>query len=200
MQQQGSSDRSLIEAIVRHDESALKALYDRYGALVFTLALRRLGDRGLAEEVLQDVFLRCWEQARTYRPEAGGVSAWLFGITRNRAIDVRRSRQQQARRREEEYPADPSMLKDGAQHDASELVALRVTLQAALRALSPAQREAIDLAYYGDLSQSEIAKRLGEPLGTVKTRIRAGLERLRRTLQPGLQPDLETTSGADVAP
>jgi RNA polymerase sigma-70 factor (ECF subfamily) len=129
------------------------------------------------------------------------VSAWLFGITRNRAIDMRRSRQQQARQREEELPADPSMLKGGAQPDESELVALHVTMQAALKELSPAQREAIDLAYYGDLSQSEVAKQLGEPLGTVKTRIRAGLERLRRTLQPSLHPDAETRlCGSDAAP
>src|SRR5581483_10016719 len=84
------SDLHLITAVQRRNEAALTALYERYRALVFALALRRLSDRGLAEEVLQDVFLRCWVHAASYRPDAGSVSAWLFGITRNRTIDVRR--------------------------------------------------------------------------------------------------------------
>jgi RNA polymerase sigma-70 factor (ECF subfamily) len=175
-------DQALMERIGHRDESALKALYDRYGALIFTLAYRKLGDHGLAEEVLQDVFLRCWEQAHTYRPEAGNVSAWLFGITRNRAIDVRRSRMQHAREREGVILPESDTLEEAHSADASEQVALHVTMQAALQQLTPAQRQAIELAYYGDMSQSEIAHHLGEPLGTVKTRMRSATEKLRRTL------------------
>jgi RNA polymerase sigma-70 factor (ECF subfamily) len=182
MQRPAPSDGLLIQAVRQRDERALKALYERYGALVFSLALRKLNDRGLAEEVLQDVFFRCWEQAHTYRPEAGSLAAWLFGITRNRCIDVRRGRQAHARERERDELPSPDTLQEPGRADAAEVVALQLTVQAALNELTPPQRQAITLAYYDDLSQSEIARRLGEPLGTVKTRIRAAMERLRRTL------------------
>ena len=184
----GHSDQSLMLGVIDRDEHALRLLYDRYSALVFTLALRKLGDRGLAEEVLQDVFFRCWIQAQSYRADAGSVASWLFGITRNRCIDVRRSRQGQARERERgELPA-PDTLNEPGRPDDAEVVALQLTVRAALDALSEPQRQAIALAYYGDLSQAEIARRLGEPLGTVKTRMRAALERLRRTLILPEQP------------
>ncbi|HZQ36063.1 MAG TPA: sigma-70 family RNA polymerase sigma factor [Dehalococcoidia bacterium] len=178
----GLSDQSLMLGVTHHDEHALRLLYDRYSALVFTLALRKLGDRGLAEEVLQDVFFRCWSQAQSYRADAGSVASWLFGITRNRCIDVRRSRQAQARARERDALPSPDTLNEPGLPDDAEVVALQLTVRDALAALSEPQRQAIALAYYGDLSQSEIARRLGEPLGTVKTRMRAAMERLRRAL------------------
>lgn len=178
----GLSDQSLMLGVTQQDEHALKLLYERYSALVFTLALRKLGDRGLAEEVLQDVFFRCWSQAQSYRADAGSVAAWLFGITRNRCIDVRRSRQSQARERERGVLPTPDTLNEPGRPDDAEVVALQLTVRAALDGLTEPQRQAIALAYYGDLSQSEIARRLGEPLGTVKTRMRAAMERLRRTL------------------
>ena len=197
MQQGVPSDQQLLAAITRRDEGALKLLYDRYSPLIFTLALRKLGDRGLAEEVLQDVFLRCWEQAHSYRPAAGGVPAWLFGITRHRAIDLRRSKQGQARAREQaELPAADT-LKATGQADVGEVVALQVTVTAALAGLTAAQRQALELAYYDDLSQSEIARRLGQPLGTVKTRMRTALQRLRGPLL-GLSGQDPEAEGAPV--
>lgn len=185
------SDQALIAAIAARDETALRTLYDRYGALVFSLALRRLGDRELAEEVLQDVFLRCWERAESYRAAAGSVPAWLIGITRNRAIDVHRGRLQRERGREVALPA---AAEDGAGEDVVadlHTLAVRLALNAALAELTPAQRQAIALAFYGDLSQSQIAGRLGTPLGTVKTRIRDGLARLRGALLPIVLADVE---------
>ncbi len=184
------SDAILLGALRQRDEAALAALYDRYGGLVYTLALRIVGDRELAQEMLQDVFLRCWDHAATFRPGRGAVSAWLLGIARNRAIDLLRSRQHQARLRERE-PL-PSADAPGApgQPDMSDLVVLRQTVRAALDTLPSRQRQAIELAYYGGLPQREIARLLGEPLGTVKTRMRAGLERLRCLLQPLMVPDV----------
>src|SRR5918999_28394 len=93
----GLPDADLLDLVRGRDEAALAALYDRYGGLVFTVALRVLGDRDLAEEVMQDAFLRCWRGVETYRPERGHAAGWLMGIARNRAVDVLRSRQHQAR-------------------------------------------------------------------------------------------------------
>jgi RNA polymerase sigma-70 factor (ECF subfamily) len=185
------TDAVLLHALGQRDQAALATLYDRYGGLVYTLALRIVGDRDLAQEVLQDVFFQCWGHAATFRPERGAVSAWLFGIARNRAIDLLRSRQHQARLRERQ-PL-PSTEAPGApeQPEMGDLVVLRQTVRAALEALPPRQRQAIELAYYGGLPQREIARLLGEPLGTVKTRMRAGLERLRCLLQPLVVPEGE---------
>jgi RNA polymerase sigma-70 factor (ECF subfamily) len=192
-QRPAPSDLHLISAVERRDEAALTALYERYGALIFTLALRRLGDRELAEEVLQDVFLRCWEHAASYRPEAGSVASWLFGIARNRSIDVRRRRSVAV---VHHGACDMGEGIHGLQIcggwcDAGEALARRFEVRDALAALTAVQREAIALAYFEDLSQSQIADRLGVPLGTVKTRLRAAMERLRRTLAalPGSEPN-----------
>lgn len=169
------------------DETALEELYDRYGGLLYTLALRIVGDHELAEEVMQDTFLRCWEGAEQYNPARGRVAGWLMGVARNRAIDLLRSRPHQARLRERE-PLPPSGAPgEPGQPDSTELVLLRQTVSAALDGLSTVQRQAIELGYYGGLTQVEIAATLGEPLGTVKTRTRDGLERLRHLLGPLVQ-------------
>ena len=164
------------------DESALEALYARYGGLVCTLALRIVGDRELAAEVLQDTFLRAWRGSEGYDPARGRVSWWLMGVARNGAIDLLRSRTHQARLRERPEPgvtaAEPV---DAA---AADDVILRHTVETALHGLSLVQREAIQLAYYGGLTQAEIAVRLGEPLGTVKSRTREALDHLRDVLMP----------------
>ena len=185
------SDVALLHGLLRRDEAALAALYERYAGLVYTLALRIVGDRDLAGEVLQDVFLRCWEHAQTFQSHRGHVAGWLLGIARNRAIDLLRSRQHQARLRERERLPAPGAREEPAQTDVGEDIALRETVSAALEALPAAQRQAIELAYYGGLTQAEIAQRLGEPLGTIKTRIRDGMERLRRLLRPVMEPDRE---------
>jgi len=177
-------DAALLSGVQAGDEDALASLYDRYGGLVFTLALRVVGDRDLAQEVLQDTFLRCWRGSATYRPERGGVAGWLMGIARNRAIDLLRSGQHQSRLREQQPLPAPYEEGHPRSADPTELVALRHTMSIALASLSSAQRQAVELAYYGGLTQAEIALSLGQPLGTVKTRIRDAMARLRSALQP----------------
>jgi RNA polymerase sigma-70 factor, ECF subfamily len=195
----------LLYRVRQRDERALAALYDRYAGLVYAVALRIVGDRHLAEEVLQDTFFRCWDEVARFDPARGRLSSWLLGVARNRAIDLLRSRQHQARLHERESldPGDrqgdpgpragaPAGPGPGgpASPPGEDLVLLRETVTQALDGLPLAQRQAISLAYYGGLTQSEIATLLGIPLGTVKTRIRDGMERLRRTLRPLLDPDL----------
>jgi RNA polymerase sigma-70 factor (ECF subfamily) len=183
------SDLELLERVRRRDEEALAALYDRYGGLVFTVALRVLGDRDLAEEVMQDTFLRCWTGVETYRPERGHAAGWLMGIARNRAVDVLRSRQHQARLRERIALPEPDAPGEPAVPDQTEQIVTGQTVAAALGTLPASQRRVVELAYYGGLTQVEIARTLGEPLGTVKTRTRAALERLRELLRPHLRAE-----------
>jgi len=177
-----AGDHELLQRIRRGDEPALETLYARYGGLVYTLALRIVGDRELAREVLQDTFLRCWDASAAYDPARGRVPWWLMGIARNRAVDLLRSRSHQARLREQEPLARGAGEPAGP--DAHDLLPLRRAVADALRDLSAPQREAIELAYYGGLTQAEIAQSLGQPLGTVKSRTREGLDRLRRALRP----------------
>lgn len=177
------SDAALLAQVARRSEAALAALYTRYGGLIFTLALRIVGDRTLAEEVMQDTFLRCWDRVETYHPRAGHVAAWLMGIARNRAIDVLRGRQHQARLREQGGELDPQ-LPDPDQRPLAELAELRQSVAAALAELPAAQRHVVELARYGGLTQAEIARELGAPPGTVKAHTRAALECLRTLLLP----------------
>ena len=179
------SDAELLLGMRAGHEAALEALYERYGGLVFTLALRIVGDAELAREVLQDTFLRSWDGRDTYDPERGRVPWWLMGITRNRAIDLLRSRSHQARLRERQ---EPSRDRRVSAHP-GDAVALRRDVTAALEALPAGQRHAIELAYYGGLTQAEIARELGEPLGTIKSRTRDALDRLRERLWPRTEPE-----------
>ena len=175
------ADEELVWRVLRREESALGAIYDRYGRLVYTIALRITGDREAAEEVTQDVFQAVWQGAGSFQP-GGSFAAWLTGIARHRAIDVTRSRRYRARARE--AALDEHTAGDSAAGDApSDALVLRAVVQEALRELPPAQRQAIELAYYGGLTHAEIAGRLGEPVGTVKSRMRLGLTRLRGLLR-----------------
>jgi RNA polymerase sigma-70 factor, ECF subfamily len=185
------SDADLLARVRARDERALMMLYDRYGGFVLTVALRIVGDRELAQEVLQDTFLRCWNGAAQYQAERGHVGAWLTGIARNRAIDLLRSRQHQARLRERGAPSDGARAgrAEPRSADETELLILREVVGEALGALPRPQRQVVELAYYGGLTQSEIARTLGEPLGTVKTRTRAALDRLRIALRPYFTSD-----------
>jgi RNA polymerase sigma-70 factor (ECF subfamily) len=177
------ADPELVDRMRQGDESALEALYARYGGLVYTLALRIVGDLELAREVLQDTFLCSWDGRETYDPERGRVPWWLMGIARNRAVDLLRSRPHQARLRERErLPAGGPA--DSRRPDAGDALALRRAVASALHDLSAAQRQTIELAYYGGLTQVEIARELREPLGTVKSRMRDAMERLRELLGP----------------
>ena len=177
-------DPDLLRRMRLGDEAALEALYARYGGLLYTLAVRIVGDRELAREVVQDTFLRSWDGRETYDEQRGRVSWWLMGIARNRAIDLLRSRSHQQRIRERAASREGPAASAG---DLSDTVSERVTVLHALRTLSDAQRTAIELAYYQGLTQMEIAEQLGQPLGTVKGRIREAMERLRGLLSPVLQ-------------
>jgi len=179
------ADPELLGRMRLGDESALEALYARYGGLVYTLAQRIVGDPELAREVVQDTFLRSWDGRDTYDPERGRVPWWLMGIARNRAIDLLRSRSHQARLRERAAP--PPEISTTHARDPADTVVARRTVLDALRELSDGQRRAIELAYYGGLTQTEIANELGEPLGTIKSRTREAMERLRKVLGPLIQ-------------
>jgi RNA polymerase sigma factor (sigma-70 family) len=175
-------DPELIRRMRLGDESALEALYARYGGLVYTLALRIVGDSELAREVLQDTFLSSWEGRETYDPTRGRVPWWLMGIARNRAIDLLRSRSHQARLREQEHLArETSAL---AHPNTEEVLLARRAIIDALGGLSTLQREIIELAYYAGLTQAEIARELGQALGTVKSRTREAMDRLRQAFRP----------------
>jgi RNA polymerase sigma-70 factor (ECF subfamily) len=162
----------VLRRLAEGDPTALAELYDALASLAYGIALRIVRDPGDAEDVVQESFLQAWRQADRYDPSRGTPQAWLSAIVRTRALDRVRRR---AARRERAHQAPATA---GAP-DPDAILAVR----RALRALSPAQRRAIELAYYEDLSHSEIAARLGEPLGTVKTRIRAAMMRLREELE-----------------
>jgi RNA polymerase sigma-70 factor (ECF subfamily) len=179
-QSAATTDEELIRRILRRDEPALGAVYDRYGRLVYTIALRITGSREAAEEVTQDVFQAVWQGAGSFQL-SGSFPAWLAGIARHRAIDLTRSRRYRARAREEAL--DPGFAGTVAANDsATDTLPLRTVVRTALAELPPTQRQAIELAYYGGLTHVEIAGQLGEPVGTIKSRMRLGLTRLRGLL------------------
>jgi RNA polymerase sigma-70 factor (ECF subfamily) len=176
-------DEELLALVIQRQEYALGQLYDRYGRLVYTIALRITGDRQTAEEVVQDVFQNVWQAAGSFQSGIGQFSSWLLGITRHRAIDTTRSKRERARTREQAL--DTSFpVGDGSdiERDVAQSL-LRDSVRAALQELPTNQRQAVELAYYGDLTRVEIANQLGEPLGTVKTRLRLGLLKLRDLLR-----------------
>lgn len=183
-------DETLLNLICHHDESALSSLYERYARLLYSIALRITDDRNAAEEVLQDVFHAVWQRGATFRPAAGSVSSWLSGIARNRAIDEVRSRWHRAREWEvtlEHLPDLGGAVERGLEHFAT----LRADIRQALGNLPSLQRQAIELAYYGGLSSTEIATQLDEPVGTIKGRIRLGMEKLRQALSSFMEGEEE---------
>jgi len=180
----GVSDEELMALVRLRQEAALGTLYDRYGRLVYAVGLRITGDRETAEEVVQDVFQNVWQAAASFQPGFGAFSSWLLGITRHRSIDITRSKRERARAREQTFG---EIRPPGAEANVDLEVdqrMLRESVRAALEALPANQRQAIELAYYGGLTRTEIAERLNEPLGTVKTRLRLGLLKLRDLLRP----------------
>ncbi len=174
-------DQELIRQLREQPTQGMAALYDAFGRLVFSVALRVVEDYGAAEEITQDVFLRCWHHIDQYKPQYGSLATWLASIARNRAVDELRSRRGREARREvsdeflgllsTEPPVDELMLRD--------------EMQAALANLPPAQREVIELAYWSGLTRREIAEQLGLPLGTVHTRLRLAMDRLRQLVLHG---------------
>jgi len=177
----GAPDEELIARICWREETALGEIYARYCRLVYSVALRIVGDREIAEEVTQDVFQAVWLSAGSFQPNAS-FSAWLIGIARHRAIDATRSRRFRARAREDILD-DVRAVDAGAAESPADQLMLRALVRGALAELPAAQRQAIELAYYGGLTHAEIAARLGEPVGTVKSRMRMGLMRLRELLK-----------------
>jgi RNA polymerase sigma-70 factor (ECF subfamily) len=174
-------DEELIARVCWREEPALGEIYDRYGRLVYSVVLRIVGDRGAAEEVVQDVFQAVWQSAGSFQP-TGSFTAWLIGIARHRAIDATRSRRYRSRAREDML--DDTRLAGVLGGDSpADALLMRSVVRGALDQLPASQRQAIELAYYGGLTHTEIAARLGEPVGTVKSRMRIGLLRLRQLLQ-----------------
>ena len=174
---------ALIERMAGGDESALSALYDRSSRLIFGLLLRILNDAGLAEEVLLDVYMQVWRQAGRYDPVRGKTLAWLVTIARSRAIDRLRSTRQEELRKESLDATGHALTLTTAFEDPTIAPERQKIVRSALDSLPPEQREVIEMAYYLGLSHSEIAARLGQPLGTVKTRTRLGMIKLREQLK-----------------
>jgi RNA polymerase sigma factor (sigma-70 family) len=172
------SDEALIDGIARSDETALAELYDRYGRAAYGLALRVLRDPSLAEDAVQEAFLHVWRSADRFRPERAKVGTWVLTFVHRRAVDLVRREELRSTAPEEAAPVPTG---PGADEDADRR-SKREIVQDALRRLPPEQREAIELAYYGGYTQSELAERLGEPLGTIKSRMFTGLQRLRTLL------------------
>src|SRR5262245_57063973 len=192
------TDQDLLGRIRLGDESALEQLYARYGGLVYTLAMRIVGDPELAREVVQDTFIRSVDGRDTYDPQRGRVPWWLMGIARNRAVDLLRSRPHQARLREQgRTAAEPRTATRGGGEDIADAVGLRSAVANALQGLPPGQRQAIELAYYGGRTQAEVAQELGEPLGTIKSRTREAMDRLRHLLRPLVEPIGEASRRRD---
>lgn len=179
----GAADAIILSRIAAGDERAVELLYDRYAARLYTLALHVCRDPGAAEEVVQDVFVAVWREAGRYDPRRGSVSTWLFGMARNRAVDELRRRGRRPSAPWEHVAEQPAPGPDAAASAED-----RVLAEQARRLIGqmPAiYRTTLQLAYFQGLTQREIAQTMGVPLGTVKTRTRAGLEYLRRALEGG---------------
>ena len=216
------SDEELIQQMSQRRPEALAGLYERYKRLIYSFVVHILKDEAAAEEVTQDVFLRAWDAAHKFQGGRGKVSSWLLAIAHNRAIDELRSRRARGAQVTASFDLAPPGDLEQAFHargggnagDDPEQAALdgmqRVRIRAALEKLPVEQRRVISLAYYGGYTHREIAERLGEPLGTVKTRLRLGLQKLRGLLraegpegdeadeQTG--PARHTTSGSGTSP
>jgi RNA polymerase sigma-70 factor (ECF subfamily) len=177
-----TADHTVLERMARGEPEGLTELYDRHGRLVYSLALRVVRDQGDAEDVVQEVFAQAWRQASRYQSSRGNVVAWLMNLTRSRAIDRLRSRRSRPETMADEaaavempdlaQPVDEQLALSGRAHQ----------IRAAVEELSLLQRVAIELAFYEGLTHAEISERLELPLGTVKTRIRQGLLKLKDRL------------------
>jgi RNA polymerase sigma-70 factor, ECF subfamily len=183
-------DSTLLRLIAQTQENALGELYDRYSRLVFSMALNSTGDASLAEEITQDVYLRIWNKAETYNPEQGKVTTWIASITRYRAIDVlRRLRVRPEGNRAVWAEEEGFDLPDTVDIEEEVVTSQRKQqVRLAIGTLPADQRIALSLAFFQGYSHSEIADVLNEPLGTVKTRIRLAMQKLRQLLQEGNIP------------
>jgi RNA polymerase sigma-70 factor, ECF subfamily len=185
------TDETLIRLIAQSQEQALVQLYDRYQRLIFSLALAIVDDSGTAEEITLDVFMHVWQKAGTYRAEQARVSTWLTYIARHHAIDVLRRRAAKGDRFAIHWEESISHVESSGPdpEESAELSLRREHIYAALAKLPPEQKQALVLAYFGGYTQSQIAELLAQPLGTIKTRLRLALLKMREFLsqEPGDQ-------------
>lgn len=183
-------DPALLSLIARSQEGALVQLYDRYSRLVFSLAFAIIHDQATAEEITLDVFMRVWQKAGTYRPEQAKVSTWLTHIARNHAIDV--LRRQASRPEQYTVPWDDSVLRSDSPgqnpSDSTDEALQRERIHKALAGLPPEQRQVLFMAYFEGYTQTRIAETLRQPLGTIKTRIRLAMQKLRDLLREEQEP------------
>ena len=188
MSYEGRDDKELLSLIVQQDRESLEALYDRYAGAVYSLAVQMLRDSGAAEEVTQDTFFNVWRRASSYKSGRGSVTAWLFSIAHHRTIDELRRRRRD--RTQIQHGVDLTNMPSENGGDPLEFATSqfdRSQVKEALKVLRPEQREVVLLAYYGGLTHSEIASYLEKPLGTVKTRMRLALKKLREVLGSRVQ-------------
>jgi RNA polymerase sigma factor (sigma-70 family) len=179
----GLQDGQLVRLVAEKDADALEVLYERYGKVAYSLARRILTDEVLAQDVVQEVFLSLWRDAQRFDAGRGTLATYLLSMTHHRAVDVVRREENLRRRRTSdevlEFRPDPNPGVE-AQAEAAER---RSEVRAALAQLPPAQREALALAYFGGYTQREVATLVGVPLGTVKTRMAAGMRKLQQALR-----------------
>ncbi len=182
-------DRDLLVRAADGDQQAIAALYDRYGDVLYAVAYRVARQRADAEDAVVEAFTQAWRDASRFEASRGSVAGWLAMIARSRALDIVRARVRRDRITTSASSRDPdgplamgSSPTDPA--DSYDSTERKRQVQAALETLSPPQRQAIELAFFEGLSQSEIAQRLQEPLGTIKTRVRLGMQKLRESLRP----------------
>jgi len=182
-QPQPVPDSALIERMMAGDEAALSTLYDRYSAMLFGMLMRILRDQQAAEEVLQDMFLQLWRNAAQFDAKRGSLPAWLMVIGRNRAISRLRGRRDREVLEEEEGDYANTFASGQNIEDEAVRAELARNISAALEQLPAEQKQAVELAYFEGMTQSEIANRTGTPLGTVKTRVRTAMQTLRQILR-----------------
>lgn len=178
-------DRQLIQRVALGEKEALEELYSRYSTSVYSLARFMLRQEALAEEASQDIFLNIWLKASSYNPERGEPRAWIMSVAHHKVVDIIRSRRRNINMTDPKDYETLDLLPSGQMStaDEAELNLERERIRRALTILPEAQREVIVLAYFHGLSQSEIAERLGQPLGTVKTRVRLAMQKLRAELE-----------------
>ena len=193
--QRRAEDAALLTRIVARDEAAVEELYARYAGPLYSLAYQVTGAERFAQDVVQETFVALWRDAGRFDPERGAVGPWLFSLARHKAIDLVR-REQNVRKR----TADVDLEFEQADDDVDQEAWLRIRrerVRAAIEELTPLQREALELAFFGGLTHVEVAERLGIPLGTAKTRIRSALLRLRDVLGDSLS---DAPDGAVLEP
>ncbi len=171
-----STDAMLMSAIRYGDQAAMSQLYDRYSGIVYSVALRVVGDTGTAEDILQEVFIKLWRNPEVFDVNRGSLAGWLAVMARNRAIDAVR------KRRPESEITDAVPAPDMSGQAERGIVLSKV--RSVLGGMPAPQRSALEMSFFEGLTHSEIAEKTGEPLGTIKTRIRAGLLTLRKAFQP----------------